>query len=140
MAEHEIWKRVSLRKGYQVSNLGRVRSIDRRILNSLGVHCLYHSKILKHQKGPNGYATVNLGKKYMTRYVHHLVMKAFRGKTPKGKEILHIDGNKKNSRLDNLKFGTRWENMQDVVRHRYEQAWYDHAKNSNTQARPRGVV
>ena len=49
-------------------------------------------------------------------YVHKLVLEAFVGPRPKGKECRHIDGDKPNCNLSNLKWGTRKENMADRVR------------------------
>ena len=44
-------------------------------------------------------------------------MLAFRGPTPKGKVINHIDGNKMNNRLDNLEFITQGENLKHAYDH-----------------------
>lgn len=49
--------------------------------------------------------------------VHRLVLEAFVGPCPPGKEALHGDGNPGNNRLDNLRWGTRIENAADRVRH-----------------------
>jgi len=136
MADLEVWKSVTIRKGYEVSNFGRVRSLDRlveyvdkrRSYNKR--EYLHKGRILRPQNGPSGYLTVHLGYKHMNKYIHHLVMGAFVGKTPKGLEICHNDGNKKNNRLDNLRFDTHWSNNFDRERHRYEQAWLNHVKDT----------
>ena len=44
-------------------------------------------------------------------YVHRLVWTAFKGEIPAGYEINHIDGDRANSRLDNLEIVTRSDNM-----------------------------
>lgn len=49
--------------------------------------------------------------------VHRLVIEAFIGLCPKGKECLHKDGNPKNNNVDNLRWGTRKENCNDTIRH-----------------------
>jgi len=49
--------------------------------------------------------------------VHQLVLEAFRGMCPVGKEACHYDGNPENNSLDNLRWGTRSENTKDAVRH-----------------------
>ncbi len=51
------------------------------------------------------------------RYIHRLVLEAFRGPCPDGMECRHLDGNPQNNRLDNLRWGTRTENMADAIRH-----------------------
>ena len=48
---------------------------------------------------------------------HRLVMFAFVGPCPPGQEVRHLDGDKLNPSLDNLVYGTRSENMRDMVRH-----------------------
>jgi hypothetical protein len=140
MANDEAWKPVvKFERKYEVSDQGRVRSLDRIIVNSLGVRRPHHGRVLRPQNGPHGYKTVHLGTEFMNRYVHHLVARAFLGKAPKGKEVLHNNGNKNDCRLVNLRYGTRTENMRDMVRHRYEQAWVDYAAHSRGQTRLGGV-
>jgi HNH endonuclease len=49
--------------------------------------------------------------------VHRLVLEAFVGPCPEGMECRHLDGNRTNNRLDNLAWGTRIENHEDMKRH-----------------------
>lgn len=65
-----------------------------------------------------GYLYVDLrtGKRRNKR-VNVLVLEAFMGPRPRGTECRHLDGNRINNRLENLRWGTRSENMQDAVRH-----------------------
>jgi hypothetical protein len=49
--------------------------------------------------------------------VHSLVMLAFVGTRPKGMHICHWDGNPRNNRLPNLRYGTPRENSEDSARH-----------------------
>lgn len=64
------------------------------------------------------YLCVHLYKdgKPKTRVVHHLVLETFVGFRPPGKDACHKDDNPANNHLDNLYWGTRQENMRDVVR------------------------
>lgn len=48
--------------------------------------------------------------------VHQLVALTFLGPRPKGQEVRHLDGNPLNNRADNLAYGTRTENIYDVMR------------------------
>lgn len=48
--------------------------------------------------------------------VHQLVLLTFVGPCPAGMECRHLDNNKRNNRLENLKWGTPKENGQDRVR------------------------
>lgn len=51
------------------------------------------------------------------RSVHHLVLEAFVGPCPEGLEALHGDGNPTNNDVGNLRWGTRQENVDDMMRH-----------------------
>lgn len=126
----ETWKAIPGHKGYEVSDLGQVRSIDRWLTYKNGVRRLQAGRVLRQFMFWNGYKTTHLGSKSMNNYVHHLVAIAFLGKRPKGMVICHINGNKSDNLLTNLRYATQVANMQDAVRHRYEQAWKEHAENS----------
>jgi hypothetical protein len=65
------------------------------------------------------YLTIELyqnDKKYY-RYIHRLVLEAFIGPCPGGKECRHLDGNSLNNNLDNLCWGTHSENAKDMIKH-----------------------
>ena len=67
--------------------------------------------------GPIGYEVVSFStnNKTKTYYKHRLVLHAFVGECPFGCEALHINGNKLDNRLENLRWGTRKENVADSV-------------------------
>jgi hypothetical protein len=86
------------------------------------VYSLKHSRTLrplKQQKTKDNYWTVRLYKdgKWKVFRVHQLVLIAFIGPCPEGMECRHLDGNKNNNNLTNLRWGTRSENQQDALRH-----------------------
>lgn len=71
----------------------------------------------------NGYLSVKLAiaGNTKTTYVHELVLRAFVGARPYTEtrgEIRHLDGDKTNNRIANLKYGTIVENAADRIRHR----------------------
>lgn len=111
----EKWKEVEGYEGYyEVSTLGRVRSVDRRIVfkNNAGSR-KYKGQILKQRISTSGYPIVNLNinKNCKTVSVHRLVATAFIEKE-EGKEIVnHIDGNKRNNNVENLEWVTYSENL-----------------------------
>ena len=116
----ERWKPVNGYEGiYEVSNHGRVRSLDRTVTRSDGqVHQL-KGKVLRTRPKQNGYPFVHLctpGKSQM-RTVHSLVAEAFIAARPEGMEVCHNDGDPTNNHVDNLRYGTRSDNMLDKVRH-----------------------
>ena len=103
---NEIWKPVVGFEGlYDVSSEGRVRSYRREPA----------PKLLKPGIASNGYPSVVLGRGN-TRMVHRLVAEAFHGLCPLGCEVRHRDGDRTNPRADNLRWGTRSENIRDAVR------------------------
>lgn len=113
----EIWKPIKNYEGlYEVSNLGRVRSLD-RITKYTNRHGNESSQFrqgeIKNQcDNGNGYKIVNLYKnnKGKTFYVHRLVVEAFRGEIPEKMAVNHIDFNTENNNLDNLEVVTYAEN------------------------------
>ena len=66
-----------------------------------------------------GYKVVQFWKdrKNYTYSVHRLVLETFVGPCPEGCEALHNDGDRTNARVDNLRWGTRKENVADSIRH-----------------------
>lgn len=112
---NEIWKDVVGYEGlYQVSNLGRVKSLPK--YDRLG---RFHPEKIKSQvDNGNGYIVVNLkhnGKQKM-RTVHSLVAEAFIPNPNNYSEINHIDGNKSNNELQNLEFCTRSFNVIHAIK------------------------
>ena len=102
------WKPVVGYEGiYQVSDCGMVRSIDRRIINSLGHHRFYEGKMIK-QRIRNGYPVVDLwNQRPKTHSVHRLVAQAFVPNPDNLPEVNHIDGNKSNRHYANLEWISR---------------------------------
>ncbi len=117
MAEHvEIWKDCLNDPGYEVSNLGRVRSKDRIVQTSNGQNRFYRGQMLRPGMVKSGHLTVACGKGN-SRSVHVLVLEAFVGPAPKGKECLHKNGVPWDNRWDNLRWGTRSQNIRDNAKH-----------------------
>ena len=70
--------------------------------------------------GSRGYLAVGLSvghHRRVTMMVHRIVMETFVGPLPNGMETRHLDGNKMNAGLTNLKYGTGKENAADRDRH-----------------------
>lgn len=111
----EIWKDVKGYEGlYQVSNLGRVKSLNKKV-NTINQYGAIHKRTikgrnLKQRETHNGYLRVKFikNKKIQKVRVHRLVAEAFIEK-PK-LEVNHIDGNKKNNNVENLEWVTPKEN------------------------------
>jgi hypothetical protein len=99
---------------YEVSDLGRVRSVDR--LTSRGNRL--RGRVLKERRLPTGRPRVSLAFNARTvdAYPYRLVLEAFVGSCPPGMEALHWDDNFDNNALSNLRWGTRTDNMRDMSR------------------------
>lgn len=105
----EIWKDIEGYEGsYQVSNLGRVKSLARQCGT-----CCRKEKILVISKTVDGYSRVRLqdGGKDKTARVHRLVAKAFLPNPLNKDTVNHIDGNKLNNEVSNLEWADRVEQM-----------------------------
>lgn len=99
----EEYKTVNIKKydNYEVSNFGNIR-------NKLT------GRILKKHLSPLGYYIVSLSNKQKTTYlVHILVAKTFLENTENKERIDHINGDKTNNNINNLRFATASENSQN---------------------------
>ena len=109
----EIWKDIKgLEGSYQVSNLGRVKSLARVIKRSDNTIQTFKERILKVLPDNNGYSRVSLpikGKQTKVR-IHRLVAIAFIENKENKKEVNHIDGIKNNNNVTNLEWCTGSEN------------------------------
>lgn len=95
----EIWRPVEGYEGVEVSNQGKVRKIS------------YYSL----QKDPKGYSRINLckGGKISGHLVHRLIGDAFLEKKSNKTEIDHINRNRADNRVENLRWVDRAENCQN---------------------------
>lgn len=121
----EEWKDINGYEGYyQVSNQGRVRSLDR--VDSLGR--LHASAVKSLRRHTSGYWVTDLfkgegvrknggGGRGKTHLVHRLVAIHFIGDPEPGQEVCHLNGDPSDSRVENLVWGTRAENHYDSVAH-----------------------
>lgn len=108
----EIWKDIKGYEGlYQISSFGNVKSLDRYIINKNGDKQYFPGKYLT-QGISDSYLKVTLSKnnKQRTFRVHILVAIAFIPNPENKPEVNHIDGNKKNNKVNNLEWNTRSEN------------------------------
>ena len=110
----EQWKDIEGFEGYyQVSNIGRIRSLDREVRHSKNGTLTLKGKVLKGVMDKDGYLLVHLskeGKKKMFK-VHRLVYSAFNGEIPSRMQVNHIDEDKMNNKLENLNLMTCKENI-----------------------------
>ena len=111
----EIWKDIEGYEGlYQISNLGRVKSLERRVkAKKPGTTQRIKEKIRKFSYTTEGYAYVVLSKEgvHKTILVHRLVANAFLTNIENKPIVHHKDRQKRNNNLRNLEFLTKEEHM-----------------------------
>jgi len=115
----ELWLPIPNYEGlYEVSNYGRVRSLDREIPHSRYGIQIRKGCMLRSQIGYGGYIYVQLHKKgnKNTQSVHTLVLTTFVGNRPENCECNHIDGNITNNNVTNLE----WVSHQRNIQHAYD--------------------
>lgn len=95
------WRKIDGKPNYSVSNNGDVRN-DRKNGGS--------GRVLKPHFGTSGYYQIMLGRKTSPLYVHRLVAIAFLPNPDNLPEVDHINGDKTDNRVSNLRWVTRATN------------------------------
>ena len=93
----EKWEKIKGFEKYSVSNKGNVRN-DKT------------GRILKPHVSTSGYYQVMMGRKTIPQYIHRLVALAFIPNIDNKPQVDHIDGNRLNNNLSNLRWVTVSEN------------------------------
>ena len=109
----ERWRPVPGHKGYEASSLGRVRSVPRTLRDGRRAGGV----VLAQQPDKDGYPTVKIRGKRLR--VARVVQLAFAGPA----EVRHKDGDRSNSKAENLLWGSRVENEQDKRRGKEKDRW-----------------
>lgn len=128
MSEKEEWRDVPSYEGYyQASSLGRVRSLDRWVTTKDQRRCFYKGRVLSGHLSSTGYRRVTIKRNGSggTLNVSQVVAMAFLGHKPCGFNLVvdHIDGNKKNDKINNLRIVTNRANSSTCFKHNK----YDHS-------------
>lgn len=108
----EIWKSIPNFDGYEVSNLGRIRSWKRSLNPPVEVSLISNDKYKNYYRVP---LYTKTGRRWLA--VHRAVLLAFVGQPKRGQICCHNDGNGKNNKLSNLRWGTIRDNEADKLRH-----------------------
>ena len=110
---------VGYESSYEVSDLGRVRSLTRLVNGKYGNLRKHKGQVLALSFRGQDYPGISLSRSKEKKYrlVHQLLTTAFLGPRPQGQVVRHIDGNPKNCKLSNLAYGTYAENEADKEIH-----------------------
>lgn len=109
----EIWKEIEGYAGlYEVSNLGRVRSLDRRV-NTPGGKRVIPGRIIKTRLNKQGYniVTLTVNREPRTFRVARLVASAFIPNPDSLPQVNHIDETRTNDTVNNLEWCSVYYNL-----------------------------
>ena len=106
MRKIKKWYEVPTAPGYSVTRSGKVRGKNGRVLKSW-------TQI----RGGYPAVKIRVAGESKTVCVHRLVLETFVGPKPDGQEACHINGDPTDNRVENLYWGSRSQNMQDMSRH-----------------------
>lgn len=101
--EEGTWRPVPTHEGYCATRDGKIKGSS--------------GKVLKLLESSKGYLYVSTCRKPRKLYAHRAVLLAFVGLPGEGQESRHLNGVRSDNRLDNLTWGTRRENREDMSRH-----------------------
>ncbi|MED5492674.1 MAG: NUMOD4 domain-containing protein [Pseudomonadota bacterium] len=114
----EIWKPISGYEGlYEVSNLGRVKSLGRMRVTKGGGKSWLPERIKAASSQREGYVSAHLYKnsKMSKRYIHRLVAEAFLANPNSLPQVNHLDGDKANNAATNLEWCSASDNCRHAV-------------------------
>ena len=112
----EVWKDIVGYEGlYQVSNLGRARSLPRPVGD--GTNRMWKGRVLRATDNGRGYKIVGLRRNNIRKnyYVHRLVAQHFLDGWNELLVVDHIDGNKENNSVENLRIVSQKENVSYAI-------------------------
>lgn len=111
---NERWLPVPDYPHYEVSDFGRVRSIDHVNIDPNGISRRFRGKLLSPvQNQGYGWITLGIGPRVL---IHRLVLSVFVGPCPVGMHGCHGDGDSGNNQLTNLRWDTPKGNAADTIR------------------------
>lgn len=125
-SQPEIWRPVlGFERCYEVSNLGRVRSVGRWSRGR------FRAGTIRKPSRRGRYLGLILsdGRRRETRSVHRLVAEAFHGAPPEGAVACHRNGIRDDNRAENLRWDTPAGNVRDAIRHGTHQGNLGERKN-----------
>lgn len=130
---NEEWRDVVGYEGlYKVSNLGRVKMLERKVLANKSIKTI-KEHLIKQIKSPKGYLFVDLWTKNKNKRVgvHICVLMSFCPTNNSSLECNHINENRDDNRIENLEWLTHKENLNYGNRtQKHKQALLNHPKMS----------
>lgn len=117
--KEEEWKDVAGYEGYyQISSMGRCRSLDRKVPHPVHGSMKVSGRVLSPRESGYGYYYVSLcrNSELTSKMLHKMVSEAFLPNLYDKPHVNHKDGDKLNNSVDNLEWCTQQEN----IRHAFD--------------------
>jgi hypothetical protein len=118
-SHNESWRAIPGTPSHEVSDEGRVRSVERVVYRGRGTTRVERARLMALYRRRDGRVQCNLQRngKVWSPFVHALVAAAWIGPRPAGMEVCHRDGDASNNQATNLYYGTKLQNEADKARH-----------------------
>lgn len=127
-----VWRKTHLSNDYEISDTGLVKSVDRYVNSKGGSKRLAPGRMLKFTENKDGYYNVGIhhnGEQH-TKFVHQLVAEAFIPNPENKPCIDHVNGNRQDNRVENLRWCTIEENNAfEIARKRKSEAAFRRTDN-----------
>ena len=111
----EIWKPAYGFSFYKVSNLGNVKRIAHVAQHKRYGNRKLPERMLNPAKNHDGYLRLRIGGKF--KFAHIIVLESFICPKPNGMQACHNNGKPYDNRLENLRWDTPKNNVQDRKKH-----------------------
>lgn len=124
------WRNIKGYEGlYQVSDCGEIKSLDRKSKRKDSGFNIYKGKVLKQDKNNRGYNLITLNKNGVSKkiLVHRIVAINFIENNENKKFVNHIDGDKRNNKVENLE----WATFEENIKHAWETEIYKPIKSDS---------
>lgn len=116
--EGEIWIPFKEDFNYFISNKGRVKTLDRHVVQNNGVKIFVKGKLITPSPDKDSYFTIGLNGNVNKRFkIHRLVAEYFVPNPENKPQVNHKDGNKQNNNDWNLEWTTLGGNRRHEIKH-----------------------
>ncbi len=138
--EIEEWRPVPGCPGYEASNLGRVKSLDRMVIYKDGRKPRFFPGVVLRPNPGARYHAIRLGVPNTMTTAHVIICEIFNGPRPSpDHEVAHWNGNGLDNRASNLRWATHKENKVDEIRHGRRRSGIDNGYAKLTEADIRAI-
>lgn len=114
--DSKIWKKIPSFEGYEASNSGEIRSVNRAVKCRNGIIKNLKGKVLTPCISKDGYQRIALGSRYGMQTVHSLIALSFIKNTENKRTVNHKNGIRHDNRPENLE----WATYQENIRHSFD--------------------